>query len=133
MAHNTPPKKVPNLEKRTREHLLPNEVEAMIKAASLKGRHGHRDSTLILLAYRHGLRVSELVALRWSQVDFSSGTIHINRLKHGISSTHPLRARELRWLKAIVEYRKTKTAPNLSFLTKLRCGIGKAYIPHFKM
>lgn len=101
MTHNAPPKKITNLEKRTREHLLPNEVEAMIKAASSFGRHGHRDSTLILLAYRHGLRVSELVALRWSQVDFSSGTIYINRLKHGISSTHPLRARELRWLRLL--------------------------------
>jgi integrase len=101
MTHTAPPKKVTNLEKRTREYLLPNEVEAMIKAASSTGRHGHRDSTLILLAYRHGLRVSELVALRWSQVDFSSGTIHINRLKHGISSTHPLRAKELRWLRQL--------------------------------
>lgn len=101
MTHTAPPKKVTNLEKRTREHLLPNEVEAMIKAASSFGRHGHRDSTLILLAYRHGLRVSELVALQWSQVDFSSATIYVNRLKHGISSTHPLRARELRWLRQL--------------------------------
>lgn len=101
MPRTTPPKKVTNLEKRTREYLLPNEVEAMIKAAFGVGRHGHRDSTLILLAYRHGLRVSELVALRWQQVDFSSGTLHINRLKHGISSTHPLRAKELRWLRQL--------------------------------
>ncbi|BAZ83806.1 tyrosine-type recombinase/integrase [Sphaerospermopsis kisseleviana CS-549] len=101
MTHNSPPLKVPNLEKRTREHLLPNEVEAMIKAASRVGRHGLRDGTLILLAYRHGLRVSELVTLRWEQVDFSSGTIYINRLKHGLSSTHPLRARELRWLRQL--------------------------------
>jgi len=79
MTHTAPPKKVTNLEKRTREHLLPNEVEGMIKAASCVGRHGHRDSTLILLAYRHGLRVSELVALRWEQVDFSSGMIYVNR------------------------------------------------------
>lgn len=101
MPRIAPPKKVKNLEKRTREHLLPSEVEAMVKAAKCVGRHGNRDSTLILLAYRHGLRVSELVALRWEQVDFGSGTIYINRLKHGVSSTHPLRGRELRALRQL--------------------------------
>ena len=101
MSHTSPPKKVPNLEKRTREHLLQGEVEAMIKAAKSVGRHRNRDSTLILLAYRHGLRVSELVALRWEQVDFGSGTIYINRLKHGVSSTHPLRGLELRALRQL--------------------------------
>jgi type 1 fimbriae regulatory protein FimB/type 1 fimbriae regulatory protein FimE len=74
----------------------------MIKAAKAVGRHGNRDSTLILLAYRHGLRVSELVALRWEQVDFGSGTIYINRLKHGVSSTHPLRGPELRALRQVL-------------------------------
>lgn len=59
------------------------------------------DSTLILLTYRHGLRVSELVALRWEQIDFGGGTIYINRLKHGVSSTHPLRGRELRVLRQL--------------------------------
>jgi type 1 fimbriae regulatory protein FimB/type 1 fimbriae regulatory protein FimE len=73
----------------------------MLKAAKVVGRHGHRDRTLILLAYRHGLRISELVALRWSQVDFSGGTIYINRLKHGISATHPLRGPELRALRQL--------------------------------
>ena len=111
MTHTAPPKKVTNLQKRTREYLLPHEVEAMIKAASSTGRHGHRDSTLILLAYRHGLRVSELVALRWEQIDFSSGTIYINRLKHGISSIHPLRAKELRWLRQL-----QRESPNSPYL-----------------
>lgn len=60
-----------------------------------------RDSTLILMAYRHGLRVSELVALRWEQINFVGGTIYINRLKHGISSTHPLRGVELRALRQL--------------------------------
>lgn len=101
MPHTAPPKKVTNLEKRSREHLFPQEVEAMIKAAKSVGRHGNRDATLILLAYRHGLRISELVALRWEQVDFSNGTIYINRLKHGISSTHPLRGKELRALRQL--------------------------------
>jgi integrase len=57
------------------------------------GRHVHRDSTLILLAYRHGLRVSELVALRWEQLDLKQGLLHVTRLKNGIASTHPLRPR----------------------------------------
>ena len=73
----------------------------MISAAKKMGRHPSRDSTLILMAYRHGLRVSELVALRWEQIDFTSGTIYINRLKHGVSSTHPLRGVELRALRQL--------------------------------
>jgi type 1 fimbriae regulatory protein FimB/type 1 fimbriae regulatory protein FimE len=101
MVRTAPPKKVKNLEKRTREHLLPNEVQAMIKAAHQVGRHYLRDATLILLAYRHGLRISELVALRWSQVDFGSGTIYINRLKNGVSATHPLHGPELRALRQL--------------------------------
>jgi integrase len=101
MPHTAPPKKVSNLEQRTREHLFPHEVAAMIKTAKQIGRHGHRDSTLILLAYRHGLRVSELVTLRWEQMDFTGGTIYINRLKHGVSSTHPLRGVELRALRQL--------------------------------
>lgn len=96
-----PPPKTPNCQVRTREHLLPQEVEAMLKAARNAGRHGHRDATLILIAYRHGLRVSELVALRWDQVDFNGGTIYINRLKQGVSSIHPLRGPELRSLRQL--------------------------------
>lgn len=101
MTKTTPPLRIPNLQKRTREHLLPDEVEAMIQAAKKVGRHGYRDATLILLAYRHGLRVCELVALRWEQVDFSHGTIYINRRKYGVSSTHPLRGPELRALRQL--------------------------------
>jgi len=101
MMLTPPPLKVPNHQKRIREHLLPQEVEAMLKAARNVGRHGHRDAALILIAYRHGLRVSELVALRWEQVDFNGGTIYINRLKQGVSSIHPLRGPELRSLRQL--------------------------------
>ena len=101
MPRTAPPRKVKNVEQRSREHLFPDEVEAMIKAARRVGRHPLRDSTLILLAYRHGLRVSELVALRWEQIDFAGGTIYINRLKHGINSTHPLCGIELRALRQL--------------------------------
>jgi integrase len=48
------------------------------------------------MAYRHGLRVSELVALRWEQIELRQGLLHVNRLKNGVPSTHPLRGVELR-------------------------------------
>ena len=83
-----------NLEKRSREYLLPGEVEQLISSAKLT-RYGLRDSTLILLSYRHGLRVNEAVSLTWSDVDFDGGSIHINRLKKGVSGRHPLRKPEL--------------------------------------
>jgi len=75
------PKKPKNKEVRTREYLTSKEIDKLIDAARKVGRHGHRDATLILVAYRHGLRVSELIALRWDQVNLSEGLIHINRLK----------------------------------------------------
>jgi type 1 fimbriae regulatory protein FimB/type 1 fimbriae regulatory protein FimE len=65
----SPPPKVPNAERRSREHLTPAEIDRLIAAARQLGRHGHRDATMILLAYRHGLRVSELVSLRREQLD----------------------------------------------------------------
>jgi len=72
----------------------------MVAARSV-GRHGHRDSTLILVAFRHGLRVSELVALRWDMVDLKQGLMHVSRLKNGVNSTHPLRGPELRALRKL--------------------------------
>jgi site-specific recombinase XerD len=60
----SPPRRTKNLDRRTREYLTPAEVEKLRQASSKVGRHGARDRTLILLAYRHGLRVSELVTMR---------------------------------------------------------------------
>ena len=70
-------------------------------AAGKVGRHGHRDQTLILLAYRHGLRVGELVSLRWEQIDLKQGHLHVTRLKRGLPSTHPVRGPELRALRRL--------------------------------
>jgi integrase len=75
-AKVTPPRRVTNRERRTREHLIPQEVHKLTNAAGRVGRYGHRDATLIMLAYRHGLRVSELVALRWDQIDLPEGSHH---------------------------------------------------------
>jgi site-specific recombinase XerD len=64
-------------------------------------RYGHRDATMILVAYRHGLRVSELVDLRWDQVDFRTATLHVRRVKQGTASTHPIVGEELRALRRL--------------------------------
>lgn len=90
-----------NAELRTREHLTSDEVEALIRAARSSGRHSHRDATLILLMYRHGLRVSEAIALRWEAIELKAGLLHVTRLKNGTPSTHPLRGPELRALRAL--------------------------------
>jgi type 1 fimbriae regulatory protein FimE len=95
------PRRRPNAEVRSREYLTEPEVEKLIKAAGKLGRHGHRDSTLILLAYRHALRVSELVALRWDAVDLEQGFLHVARLKNGRPGTHPLAGREIRALRRL--------------------------------
>lgn len=96
-----PPQRRKNAEVRSREYLTPAEVEAMIYAAKGSGRHGRRDAALIILTYRHALRVSELVALRKDQVDFEQGTLHVNRLKNGVPSVHPLRGSEIRALRQL--------------------------------
>ena len=102
------PRRPLNSEVRSREYLTPDEVEALMKAARSVGRHRHRDATLILLGYRHGLRVSELVAVRWDQIDLSAGRLHVNRLKNGTPSIHPLRGPELRALRRLQrEYPKS--------------------------
>lgn len=97
----TPPLRVKNADRRSREHLTPDEVDALIKAAAALGRHGARDAALLLIAFRHGLRVSELVALRWDQLDLKQGLLHVNRLKNGTDSTHPMRGPELRALRKL--------------------------------
>jgi integrase len=90
----------PNSKYRTREHLTEREVERLIDAAK-DNRWGHRDATMILLAFRHGLRVSELVDLRWEQVDSENATLHVRRTKQGNPATHPLTGRELRALRKL--------------------------------
>lgn len=96
-----PPRRRPNRELRTREYLTPTEAERLMAAAAATGRHGHRDRTLLLLMFRHGLRVSEAIALRWEQADLKAGLLHVNRLKKGVPSTHPLRGPELRALRQL--------------------------------
>jgi integrase len=90
-----------NASLRAREYLTANEIERLIVAARA-GRWGHRDATLILTAYRHGLRAKEIAELEWSQVEFGrNAALHVRRAKKGKPSVHPIRGDELRMLTAL--------------------------------
>ena len=75
-----PPRRLHNAQVRAREYLTNAEVERLIEAARAN-RWGHRDATMVLMAYRHGLRVAELVTLRWDAIDFAHGRLHVHRVK----------------------------------------------------
>src|SRR3954470_9588375 len=103
------PRRRPNAELRTREHLTSAEVEKLIGAA--KGnRRGHRDATMLLVAFRHGLRASELVDLRWDQVDFNGAVLHVRRVKQGTPATHPIMGDDLRALRQLQRGQVPKSA-----------------------
>jgi type 1 fimbriae regulatory protein FimE len=96
-----PPVKRTNLEQRSREYLTVAEVNAMIAAAKDVGRHGARDALLILMTYRHALRVSEVIDLKWDQADLDQAKLHVNRLKNGEPSVHYLEGDEIRALRKL--------------------------------
>jgi len=103
-----------------RKHLVFTEVEKLMEAA--KGsRNAARDRCLLLLTFRHGLRVSEACGLKLSQVDTESRVLHVARLKAGLSTTHPLRSDELRMIKIwLVEHAKMKPETDAFFISERR-------------
>ena len=94
------PKRLPNDKLRAREYLTAAEVERLMNAAR-KNRWGHRDATMILVAYRHGLRASELCDLQWHQIELEASRLHVHRAKRGTPSVHPIRGDELRALRRL--------------------------------
>jgi integrase len=92
-----------------RRYLTKDELEKLIKAGR-KGRYGRRDATLMLIMARHGLRVTEAVDLRWDQIDFSKGHLHVRRLKGGIHSVHPIQGDELRNLRELRREQDSESA-----------------------
>jgi integrase len=96
-----PPKRRKNVEVRTREYLTEDEIDRLINAAR-HNRYGLRDATMILMAFRHGLRAAELVDLRWDQVDLGrNAVLHVRRVKQGVPSVHPLQGDEMRALREL--------------------------------
>src|SRR6266542_6321044 len=80
------PPTIVNSSVRTREYLTGREIERLMAAARKHSRYGHRDATMILIGYRHGLRASELCDLQWSQVELNTGRLHVRRAKSGSPS-----------------------------------------------
>ena len=74
-----------------RGYLTEREIERLMECARKHGRYGHRDATMILVAYRHGLRASEVCDLQWQQIELSEGRLHVHRVKNGTPSVHPIR------------------------------------------
>ena len=96
-----PPPRQRNVDRRKREYLTPAELQTLMGAARGRGRQGHRDATMILVAYQHGLRASELVGLTWQQVDFRDKVMHITKSKNGVPSVHPMTGEEMRALRRL--------------------------------
>jgi site-specific recombinase XerD len=110
-----PPRLTPYSKRRQREYLTVKEVERLIDTARDRGRYGHRDATMILVAYRHGLRAAELCSLRWEQVDLGRGLLHVRRIKNGTPSVHPIGGAEIRALRRL---KREQTESRYVFVTE---------------
>jgi len=109
------PRRPTNAEMRTREYLTTAEIDQLVKAAG-NNDFAHRDATMIMVCYRHGFRASELIDLRWDQIDFQQATLAVRRLKNGTPATHPIQGDELRALRRL-QREQTPVSPFV-FTTK---------------
>lgn len=101
VRHSTPPRRQSNESARSREWLTLPEVTKLWEAAGKIGENGHRNRTLILIGFRHGLRVTELINLRWELIDLVGKTVFIRRLKGSKSGQHTLERDEVAALRRL--------------------------------
>jgi integrase len=104
--------KAPRQRRKAPRFLTEPQVEGLRQMVKKTSRNPHRDSTIILVAYRHGLRVGEVTDLRWEDVHLDRAEIYVRRLKSSKSTMHPLQGDELRALRKL---RREKTS-SLSFV-----------------
>ena len=109
----TVPTRKKNVEYRSREYLTEREVDRMLKAVS--GRHPVRDKLAILLMYRHALRVSELLDLRWSDIDRDKARLNVRRKKNGLDTVHPIQGATMRLLR---QWRRQVDGDHYVFLSE---------------
>src|SRR5205807_2036683 len=112
-----PPRLTAYSSRRPREYLTVKEVNRLMDAARDRGRYGHRDATMVLVAFRHGLRAGELCALRWDQYDLERGLLHVRREKNGTPSVHPIGGTEIRALRRL---KREQIESRYVFLTERR-------------
>jgi integrase len=99
-----------------RKYLTGREIEKLTDYARKHSRYGHRDATMILVTYRHGLRASEVCDLQWHQVELDHGRMHVRRAKNGTPSVHPIRGDEIRALRKL--RRESPTEASYVFVTE---------------
>jgi len=87
--------------KRPRKYLTYDEVQILRKGAKKSKRNARRNDFIILFMFTHGLRVEELIKTRWDQLDLDNALFHVERVKNGINSVHPLITEEIRYLTAL--------------------------------
>lgn len=126
-AKSAPPLRRANSEVRSREHLTIDEVKRLREAARDEGRNGLRDSLLILMLFRHGLRATEAADLTWDQVQFDNATLHVKRAKNGTPSTHFLEGDELRLLR---QWRRESDESRFVFTSERKAPLTTRSIHH---
>ncbi len=103
------------IDQNAKNFLTTSEIKKFLEAAR-KGRHGVRDYCLMLTAYRHGLRVSELIDIRHKDLDFDSARIYVRRLKGSLSTHQPIEGDELRSIRAWLKIRENYPNANSNYL-----------------
>lgn len=113
LGHNGPPADPsgPPAPK-ARNYVTPAEAKLIFTACGQAGRNGVRDKALAMCMYHHGLRVREALSWRWHDIQWTTGQVHVGRVKGGRQGTHPIPGIELRVLRAL----KKEAGDNDSFV-----------------
>ena len=96
-----------------RDYLFPTEIDKLLAASGKSPRHGVRNKLMVLLAYRHGLRISEVVDIHLSDIDLQTGRINCRRLKGSLQNIHPLEGDEMRLIK---RWLRERSSPSSEYL-----------------
>jgi type 1 fimbriae regulatory protein FimB len=103
------------VDRRRKDFLTEAEMKRFLDAAR-SGRHGMRDHAMMLMAYRHGLRVSELVDLRLKDLDLETGRLFVKRKKGSLSTHQPIEGDELRAIRAWLRERENRSDARSPYL-----------------
>lgn len=100
-----------------RNYLHLDEIDRLLAAARRSPRYGLRNHLMVLLAFRHALRISEVIDLRMSDVDLNAGRLYCRRLKGSVSNTHPMEGDEIRAMRRWLT-KRPQTALDFVFVSE---------------